>query len=236
MRPDVIETIRKALLVPVNPAGRPFIGGFALAALLLWMVSGLLGAVGLIATLWCVYFFRDPDRFTPTRGGLIVSGADGIVSAVEPASPPAELGLPDRPLTRVSVFLNVFDVHVNRIPIDGTIAAVRYRPGKFLNAALDKASEDNERNAVRIDTPDGVAVVVVQIAGLIARRIKCWVGEGEPAKAGARFGLIRFGSRVDVYLPDGVAALVAPGQRCIAGETVIADLRAQEPARLAEVR
>lgn len=231
----MIETIRKAILVPVNPAGRPFIGGFALAALLLWMISGFLGILGLIATLWCVYFFRDPDRYTPVRGGLIVSGADGIVSAVEPAAPPAELGLPDRPLTRISVFLNVFDVHVNRLPIDGTIGAVRYRPGKFLNAALDKASEDNERNAVRIDTPDG-AVVVVQIAGLIARRIKCWIREGEAAKAGARFGLIRFGSRVDVYLPEGVAALVAPGQRCIAGETVIADLRAQEPARLVEVR
>lgn len=231
----MIETIRKAILVPVNPAGRPFIGGFALAALLLWMISGFLGILGLIATLWCIYFFRDPDRYTPVRGGLIVSGADGIVSAVEPAAPPAELGLPDRPLTRISVFLNVFDVHVNRLPIDGTIGAVRYRPGKFLNAALDKASEDNERNAVRIDTPDG-AVVVVQIAGLIARRIKCWIREGEAAKAGARFGLIRFGSRVDVYLPEGVAALVAPGQRCIAGETVIADLRAQEPARLVEVR
>ncbi|MBL8667764.1 MAG: phosphatidylserine decarboxylase [Rhodospirillales bacterium] len=231
----MIETIRKAILVPVNPAGRPFIGGFALAALLLWMISGFLGILGLIATLWCVYFFRDPDRYTPVRSGLIVSGADGIVSAVEPAAPPAELGLPDRPLTRISVFLNVFDVHVNRLPIDGTIGAVRYRPGKFLNAALDKASEDNERNAVRIDTPDG-AVVVVQIAGLIARRIKCWIREGEAAKAGARFGLIRFGSRVDVYLPEGVAALVAPGQRCIAGETVIADLRAQEPARLVEVR
>lgn len=235
MRSSVIETIRKAILVPVNPAGRPFIGGFALAALLLWMISGFLGILGLIATLWCVYFFRDPDRYTPVRSGLIVSGADGIVSAVEPAAPPAELGLPDRPLTRISVFLNVFDVHVNRLPIDGTIGAVRYRPGKFLNAALDKASEDNERNAVRIDTPDG-AVVVVQIAGLIARRIKCWIREGEAAKAGARFGLIRFGSRVDVYLPEGVAALVAPGQRCIAGETVIADLRAQEPARLVEVR
>lgn len=231
----MIETIRKAILVPVNPAGRPFIGGFALAALLLWMISGFLGILGLIATLWCIYFFRDPDRYTPVRGGLIVSGADGVVSAVEPAAPPAELGLPDRPLTRISVFLNVFDVHVNRLPIDGTIGAVRYRPGKFLNAALDKASEDNERNAVRIDTPDG-AVVVVQIAGLIARRIKCWIREGEAAKAGARFGLIRFGSRVDVYLPEGVAALVAPGQRCIAGETVIADLRAQEPARLVEVR
>lgn len=235
MRSNVIETIRKAILVPVNPAGRPFIGGFALAALLLWMISGFLGILGLIATLWCIYFFRDPDRYTPVRGGLIVSGADGVVSAVEPAAPPAELGLPDRPLTRISVFLNVFDVHVNRLPIDGTIGAVRYRPGKFLNAALDKASEDNERNAVRIDTPDG-AVVVVQIAGLIARRIKCWIREGEAAKAGARFGLIRFGSRVDVYLPEGVAALVAPGQRCIAGETVIADLRAQEPARLVEVR
>lgn len=232
----MLETLRKAILVPVNPAGHPFIGGFALAALLLWMISGVLGALGVIATLWCVYFFRDPDRFTPARSGLIVSGADGIVSAVTEASPPPELGLPARPLTRISVFLNVFDVHVNRIPIDGTIGAIRYHPGKFLNAALDKASEDNERNAVRIDTAEGPSVVVVQIAGLIARRIKCWINEGEAVRAGARFGLIRFGSRVDVYLPEGIAPLVAPGQRCIAGETVIADLRAQEPARLAERR
>ena len=236
MSPVVLETLRKAILVRINPAGRPFIGGFALAALLLWMMSDVLGALGLIATLWCVYFFRDPERLTPVRGGLIVSGADGIVSAVTEAPPPPDLGLPDRPLTRISVFLNVFDVHVNRIPIDGTVGAVRYHPGKFLNAALDKASADNERNAVRIDTAEGPTVVVVQIAGLIARRIKCWIGEGQPVRTGARFGLIRFGSRVDVYLPEGVAPLVAPGQRCIAGETVIADLRAQEPPRLAERR
>jgi phosphatidylserine decarboxylase len=233
---QAIEKLVKAILIPVNRAGWPFIAGFALVALLLWTFSGFLGFLGLIATLWCLWFFRDPERMTPVRGGLVVSAADGVVCAVTQAPPPADLGLADRPLTRISVFLDIFDVHVNRIPIDGIVRAVRYRPGTFLNASLDKASEDNERNAVRIDTPEGPSIVVVQIAGLIARRIKSWIGEGEAVRAGARFGLIRFGSRVDVYLPDGVAPLVSPGQRCIAGETVIADLRAQEPARTAERR
>lgn len=190
----------------------------------------------MLATGWCVYFFRDPQRLTPTRSGLIVSAADGIVSAVDTAIPPPGLDLPAEPVARISVFLSVFDVHVNRIPMDGKVAAIRYRPGKFLNAALDKASEDNERNALRIDTPDGKRLAVVQIAGLVARRIRCWVREGDEVRAGQRFGLIRFGSRVDVYLPLGVAPLVAPGQRCFAGETVIADIRAQEPARQAEYR
>jgi phosphatidylserine decarboxylase len=202
----------------------------------LFMLSSALGAIGLLATAWCAYFFRDPDRLTPTRHGLIVSPADGVVSAVMPAPPPDDLGLPHQPLARLSIFLDVFDVHINRAPVDGTIAAIRYRPGKFLNASLDKASEDNERNALRIDMADGTPIIFVQIAGLIARRICCWVSEGQPIRAGERFGMIRFGSRVDVYLPEGVSPLVAPGQRCIGGETVIADLRAQEPGRQAELR
>jgi phosphatidylserine decarboxylase len=224
------------MLVPVHRAGWPFIAGFALASLLLMFLSTPLGVLGLLATAWCVYFFRDPDRQTPTRQGLVVSAADGVVSAITEASPPPGLGLPDRPLTRISVFLSVFDVHVNRAPIDGTVETVCYRPGTFVNAALDKASEDNERNALRITVSDGLSIVVVQIAGLIARRISCWVSQGQAVQAGERFGLIRFGSRVDVYLPDGIAPLVAPGQRCIGGETVIADLRAQEAPRLAERR
>jgi phosphatidylserine decarboxylase len=232
----VIETLRAAVLVPVNRDGWPFIAGFALLAAVLWFISNFLGALGLVATLWCAWFFRDPERMTPARGGLVVSPADGVVCAVTMATPPPDLGLSDAPLTRVSIFLNIFDVHVNRIPIDGIVGAIRYRPGKFVNACLDKASEDNERNALRIDTPAGPSIVVVQIAGLIARRIKCWIGEGHPVLAGARFGLIRFGSRVDTYLPEGVAPLVAVGQTCLAGETVIADLRAQEPARTAERR
>lgn len=232
----MLEILRKTILIPVNRAGWPFIGGFAVAALILWTISGFLGAVGLIATLWCAWFFRDPERMTPVRSGLIVSPADGVVCGVAPALPPGDLGLPAEPRPRISIFLNIFDVHVNRIPIDGTITAIRYRPGTFVNASLDKASEDNERNAIRIDTGEGPAIVVVQIAGLIARRIKNWIAEGDEVRAGARFGLIRFGSRVDVYLPEGVSPLVATGQRCIGGETIIADLRAQEPPRTAEHR
>ena len=232
----MIDPMRRSILVPIHRAGWPFIATFAVASLLLFMLSSALGAIGLLATAWCVYFFRDPNRLTPTRQGLIVSPADGVVSTVTPAPPPDGLGLPHQPLTRLSIFLDVFDVHINRAPVDGTISAIRYRPGKFLNASLDKASEDNERNALRIDMADGTPIIVVQIAGLIARRICSWVSEGQLIRAGERFGMIRFGSRVDVYLPEGVSPLVAPGQRCIGGETVIADLRAQEPGRQAERR
>lgn len=232
----MIDPMRRSILVPIHRAGWPFIATFAVASLLLFMLSSALGAIGVLATAWCVYFFRDPNRLTPTRQGLIVSPADGVVSAVMPAPPPDDLGLPHQPLTRLSIFLDVFDVHINRAPVDGTIAAIRYRPGKFLNASLDKASEDNERNALRIDMADGTSIIVIQIAGLIARRICSWVSEGQMIRAGQRFGMIRFGSRVDVYLPEGVSPLVAPGQRCIGGETVIADLRAQEPERQAERR
>jgi phosphatidylserine decarboxylase len=195
-----------------------------------------LGLVGAVLTLWCVYFFRDPDRATPTRPGLIISPADGVVQSIVPAPPPPELGMAATPLTRVAVFMNVFDVHVNRIPIDGTVTRLAYTPGRFFNASLDKASEHNERQALVIATTDGTEFAVVQIAGLVARRIKCFLAEGQDVRAGERFGLIRFGSRVDVYLPEGVAPLVAVGQRSIAGETVIADIRAQEPAREAERR
>jgi phosphatidylserine decarboxylase len=230
------DTVRKSVLVPIHRAGWPFIAIFAAASLLLSALSWPLGVLGVLATAWCAWFFRDPDRLTPTRHGLVIGAADGVVSGVTTALPPDGLGLPERPLTRVSVFLNVLDVHINRAPIDGTIFAIRYRPGKFVNASLDKASEHNERNVLRIVTADGTSIVVVQIAGLIARRIRTWVREGQAVRAGERFGMIRFGSRVDVYLPEGVAPLVARGQRCIGGETVIADLRAQEAARRAERR
>jgi phosphatidylserine decarboxylase len=231
-----MDAVRESILVPIHRAGWPFIAILAAASSLLFMMSWPLGTLGLLVTAWCAYFFRDPNRLTPTRHGLVISPADGVVSSVTTAPPPDGLGLPERPSTRLSVFLNVFDVHINRVPVDGTITEIRYRPGKFVNASLDKASEDNERNALRIDTADGISIVVVQIAGLIARRICSWVREGQAVRAGERFGMIRFGSRVDVYLPEGVAPLVAPGQRCIGGETVIADLRAQEPARQAERR
>lgn len=224
------------ILVPIHREGWRFAAIFAVATLLLWWLWTPLGLVGLVATLWCIYFFRDPPRVTPVRPGLVVSPADGVVQAVEPASPPSELGLPNLPLMRVSVFMNVFDVHVNRAPIDATVTALHYRPGKFLNASLDKASEDNERQSVLLRTADGHEFVVVQIAGLVARRIRCDIAVGHMVRTGERFGLIRFGSRVDVYLPEGVAPLVAAGQRAVAGETAIADLQSGEPMRRGEMR
>ena len=226
----------KAVLVPINRAGWPFIGLFAGVSAGLAYAAPPLGLAGLVLTLWCVYFFRDPDRVTPGRQGLIVSPADGVVQSVEKAVPPPELDMGETPLDRIAVFMNVFDVHVNRVPCDGTISRLAYRPGKFFNASLDKASEFNERQGVRLTTGEGQTLAFVQIAGLIARRIKCQLSEGQAVQTGERFGLIRFGSRVDVYLPGGVAPLVVPGQRAVAGETVIADVRAQEPARSGGVR
>jgi phosphatidylserine decarboxylase len=221
---------------PVHREGYRFIAGFAAATLVLFLVSDLLGWVGVGLTVWCYYFFRDPSRVTPAREGLVVSPADGVVSGVGPAVPPLELGLGAEPRTRVSVFMNVFDCHVNRAPVEGRVTRVAYHPGKFLNASLDKASEANERNGLVIETPDGRSFGVVQIAGLVARRIVCFVAEGASLRTGERFGLIRFGSRLDVYLPEGVAPLVAVGQAAVAGETVIADLASPEPARRGEVR
>jgi phosphatidylserine decarboxylase len=226
----------RSVLVPIHRAGWPFIGLFAGATVVLGMVFQPLGAVGVVLTLWCIYFFRDPDRVTPDRDGLIISPADGVVQMIDNAAPPEELGMGSEPRRRVAVFMNVFDVHVNRMPADGTVAALRYRPGKFVNASLDKASEFNERQGVRLAMADGRDLAVVQIAGLIARRILCDIAEGQTVKAGQRFGMIRFGSRVDVYLPTGVEPLVVTGQRSIAGETVLADIRAQEQARSGGVR
>ena len=224
------------VIKPVHREGYRFIAAFAVVTVLLFLVSDVLGAVGLVLTVWCVYFFRDPPRVTPTRAGLVVSPADGVVSAIAPAVPPAELGLGAEPRTRISVFMNVFDCHVNRAPVPGTVTRVAYHPGRFLNASLDKASEENERNGVVIAMEDGRELGVVQIAGLVARRIVCFTREGANLATGERFGLIRFGSRVDVYLPEGVAPLVCLGQGMIAGETVLADLAATEPARIGEAR
>ncbi len=217
---------------PMHPEGRRFVAIFAAITLVLFLVWQPLGWLGLGATVWCYYFFRDPVRSVPLAEGLIVSPADGIVSLIEPAVPPAELGLGALPLTRVSVFMSVFDCHVNRMPIGGKITAIAYRPGKFFNAALDKASADNERNGLAIQLADGRKVAVVQIAGLVARRIVCFTSQGQSLPTGARFGLIRFGSRVDVYLPEGVAPMVGLGQTMVGGESVIADLNAPPvPAR-----
>lgn len=221
----------KSVLVPINPAGWPFIGIFAGVTLLLWWGDEWLGMIGVVLTLWCAYFFRDPERTTPTREGLIISPADGVVQLIDKAPPPPELDMGDKPRNRVCVFMNVFNVHVNRAPVDGIVRRLAYRPGKFLNASLDKASEHNERQSYRMEMDSGEDIAFVQIAGLVARRIVCQVQEGQPLEAGRRFGLIRFGSRVDVYLPDGVKPLVVEGQLTVAGETVIADKKSREKPR-----
>lgn len=229
---DLLEGV----VVPIHRAGWPFIAAALLMTVLLYSIWTPLVVPGAIVALFCIYFFRDPDRVVPARPGLVVSPADGRIIAVAQASPPPELGMAADPVTRVSIFLNIFDVHVNRIPAEGSITALAYRKGKFVNAALDKASEDNERQAVRLTMPDGKDIAFVQIAGLIARRIVCDLSEGQSVKTGERFGLIRFGSRAEVYLPEGVSALVAPGQRAIGGETVIADLNSDEGPRQGERR
>ena len=211
---------------PMHKEGIRFVAIFAAVTLGLFWVSSFLGWIGVVLTIWCYYFFRDPERVTPARDGLVISPADGVISLIEPAVPPAELGMPDEALTRISVFMSVFNCHVNRVPVAGEVTAIAYRPGKFLSAELDKASDDNERNSLRIRMGDGRDLAVVQIAGLVARRIVCFVAEGDQMATGARFGLIRFGSRLDVYLPDGVQPLVSVGQTMIAGETVLAELDA----------
>ena len=215
---------------PMHPEGYKFVGIFAVITLILFLIWDPLGWIGVGLTVWCYYFFRDPKRSVPQGAGLVVSPADGVISLIERAVPPAELGMGPEALVRVSVFMSVFNCHVNRVPVAGTVGAMAYRPGKFLNASLDKASEDNERNALRIDLPDGRQIAVVQIAGLVARRIMWWVSEGQGVRTGERFGLIRFGSRLDVYLPEGVAPKVALGQTMVAGETVIAVLGRDLPA------
>jgi phosphatidylserine decarboxylase len=226
----------KIVLVPINSAGWPFIGLFAAATIGLFMVSEPFGWIGVILTLWCAYFFRDPDRVTPTRGGLIISPADGVVQLIDRAVPPLELEMGNNERTRVCVFMNVFNVHINRVPIDGEITKIAYRPGRFFNASLDKASEFNERMSLRLKTTENHDIAFVQIAGLVARRIKCDVIEGQTVKAGEHFGLIRFGSRVDVYLPKGIEPMVCVGQSTVAAETVIADVQASEARRDGEVR
>lgn len=225
-----------SVLVPIAREGRPFVAiGVVLALVLIWL-GPWTGAAGIALAGWVAYFFRDPPRTVPTREGLVVSPADGIVSMITEALPPPELNLGTEPLTRVSVFLNVFDVHINRSPVAGTVERVAYHPGKFLNASLDKASTDNERNGLAIRLADGRMIGVVQIAGLIARRIVCHARDGQHLKTGERFGLIRFGSRTDLFLPKGVAPLVAVGQRMIGGETVMADLTSTEGPRQGEER
>ena len=221
MAVNLLDTFIK----PMHREGIKFVAIFAAVTLVLFAIEEVLGWIGVGPTIWCYYFFRDPERVTPDRPDLIVSPADGIVSLIEPAVPPAELGMPDVPLTRVSVFMSVFNCHINRAPVAGKVQAVAYRPGKFFNASLDKASADNERNSLCIRMDDGRDIAVVQIAGLVARRIVCFVKSGDGLETGERFGLIRFGSRLDVYLPEGVDPMVRIGQTMVAGETVLAELK-----------
>jgi phosphatidylserine decarboxylase len=220
---------------PMHPEGWKFVAIFGAITLVLFWIWDPLGWLGLGLTVWCYYFFRDPKRAVPQNAGLLVSPADGVVSLIEHAVPPAELGLGPEALVRVSVFMSVFNCHVNRAPIAGRITAVAYRPGTFVNASLDKASTDNERNALAIEMADGRTIAVVQIAGLVARRIMCWKKPGDSVRTGERFGLIRFGSRLDVYLPAGVEPQVALGQTMVAGETVIALIGQDAPARAARI-
>jgi phosphatidylserine decarboxylase len=225
-----LDTITESL-APIHRDGMKFVAAGALATLLLFMLVPVLGWLAALITLYIAYFFRDPDRVTPLRDGLVIAPADGKVSAIEVVVPPTELGLGPEQRVRISIFLSVLDVHINRSPVAGRIVRSNYIPGAFLNAALDKASEENERRAIVIQTASGIEIGVVQIAGLIARRIVTFAREGDSLGVGERFGLIRFGSRVDTYLPPGKVALVAVGQLAVAGETVLADLKSSEPER-----
>ena len=225
-----------SVAAPVNRDGWPFVLLAAVVAVLAWLLWQPLFWPFAVLALWVAYFFRDPARVTPTRPGLVTSAADGKIMMIRDVPPPPELEMGSEPRPRISIFLSIFDVHIQRVPVDGLVGALAYRPGKFVNAALDKASEDNERMSVRIDLASGEAVAVVQIAGLVARRIRCDLVDGQAVKAGTRYGLIRFGSRVDVYLPPRAAPLVIEGQYAIGGETVLADLASDETPRGGEVR
>ncbi len=222
--PRHLLALARETIPPMHPAGRPFVVAGAITSLLTRRVSPSIGMAGVLATACCAFFFREPRRVPPQREGVVAAAADGLVSSTAAAPPPAELGLGQTPLPRVSVFLSVFDVHVQRIPLDGEVLRIAYRSGTFVSADLDEASEVNERNSVLLRGHAGDELAVVQIAGMLARRIVCSVRSGDPVRAGDTYGLIRFGSRVDVYLPAGSEVLVRPGQRTIGGETVLAQL------------
>ena len=216
----------------IHREGYIFIIIFAVVTFVLGSFSSTLGWLGTICTTWCAYFFRNPERLTPVNDNLVISAADGIVQQITEDAPPAELDLGENEMLRVSVFLNIFDVHVNRIPVTGKILSLHYRPGKFFNASLDKASVHNERQSVLMETKKGIKIAFVQIAGLVARRIVCDLEEDQEVNSGEQYGLIRFGSRVDIYLPVGTPLNVAEGQRCIGGETIIADLSTKKTKQM----
>lgn len=217
-------------IVPIHRDGHKFIAAGVIAALLLFLLWEPLGWIAIFATVFIAFFFRDPDRVTPLRDGLIVAAADGVIASIAKVQPPPELALGGGERVRIETHLSPFDVHINRAPVAGRVQRSVYVPGAFVNISSDKASEDNERRALVIETPAGDQIAVVQIAGMISRRIVTFAHEGDSMGVGQRYGLIRFGSRVDVYLPPGKSAMVAVGQRSIAGETVLADLKSDAPA------
>ena len=221
----------RRFLAPLHPDGFKFVAVGVLATVLLLLLWTPVGCLAAVVTIWVGYFFRDPWRVTPTRAGLLISPADGIVVSIAPAPPPPELAMGDVATLRIGIFLNVFDVHVTRAPIDGRVAAMRYTKGRFINASLDKASDDNERLAIRIAPEEGPDIALVLIAGLVARRIVCDLYQGQQVASGQRVGIIRFGSRVDIYCPPPYVPMVVAGQRMIGGETVLADRLTQEPPR-----
>ena len=217
-------TMMKVIAVPMHPEGRKFVAIFAAVAAALWLVWEPFFWLGVGMTVWCYYFFRDPVRSVAQKPGLILSPADGVISLITKTVPPVEMLLGNKALTRVSVFMNVFNCHVNRAPMAGEVIAITYHHGKFVNASLDKASEHNERNSLTIEAADKTRIGVTQIAGLVARRIVCFTKVGNGLSVGERFGLIRFGSRLDVFLPEGIEPAVGLGQTAVAGETVLAHL------------
>jgi phosphatidylserine decarboxylase len=223
--------VLRRVLAPLHPDGFKFVAAGVLATLLLFLLWAPAGLAAAVVTLWTVYFFRDPWRVTPTRPGLLISPADGIVVSIAAATPPAQLAMGDAAVVRIGIFLNIFDVHVTRAPVGGRVAAMRYTKGRFVNASLDKASEGNERLAIRIASPEGPDVAFVLVAGLVARRIVCNLYEGQQVATGQRVGIIRFGSRVDIYCPPPYVPMVVAGQRMVGGETVIADRLAEESPR-----
>jgi phosphatidylserine decarboxylase len=216
--------LKDSFLPPMHPEGRKFVAIFAAISVALFLIWPPLGWIGVGLTIWCYYFFRDPVRSVPGGDALVLSPADGVVSLIELVPPPVGIGMDPAPVWRVSVFMSVFNCHINRAVTRASVGAVAYHPGVFLSASLDKASDENERNALRFDLPDGRQIAVVQIAGLVARRIVCWAKPGDTLRGGERFGLIRFGSRLDIYLPPGLHPMVSLGQTMVGGETVIADL------------
>ena len=234
-RHSVLDIIGDSI-APVHNDGYRFLAIAAAVTLLLFLLWPPLAWLAALITLFIAYFFRDPARVTPLREGLVIAPGDGRICAIERVRSPLELGLGDSERVRISIFLSLFDVHINRAPVAGRVTRSVYVPGSFLNAARDKSSEENERRAIVIVIPGGAEIAVVQIAGVIARRIVTFVGEGDSVGVGQRFGLIRFGSRVDLYLPPGCAALVCVGQRAVGGETVLADLKSDEGEREARLQ